>query len=54
MFIIIHASQSIKNASSLEDKMGKTLEMVGPSITTAAVCETLSFLVGALTKMPAL
>ena len=34
--------------------MGKTLESVGPSITTAAVCETLAFLVGALTKMPAL
>lgn len=27
---------------------------MGPNITTAAVCEALAFLVGALTKMPAL
>ena len=27
---------------------------VGPSITTATVCEALAFLVGAMTKMPAL
>lgn len=34
--------------------MGATLKSVGPSITIAAVCETLAFLVGSLTKMPAL
>jgi Niemann-Pick C1 protein len=34
--------------------MGKALRSVGPSITTAAICETLAFIVGALTKMPAL
>ena len=36
------------------DNVAKGLREVGPSITTAAICEALAFLVGALTKMPAL
>lgn len=54
MFIITHTLQRITSASSLPDQMGQTLQQVGPSITTAAICETLAFVVGALTKMPAL
>jgi Niemann-Pick C1 protein len=54
MFIITHTLERTTGASSLPDLMGRTLESVGPSITAAAICETLAFLVGALTKMPAL
>ena len=53
MFIIMHTYSKL-GEGSIPDKMGKTLSMIGPSITTAAICETLAFLVGALTKMPAL
>ncbi|KAM3130411.1 hypothetical protein pb186bvf_017510 [Paramecium bursaria] len=53
MFIISHGFKKQKG-ETVSIRMGKTLESVGPSITTAAVCETLAFLVGALTKMPAL
>lgn len=30
------------------------MKSIGPSITIAAICETSAFIVGALTKMPAL
>ncbi len=42
------------NELDLNDEMAATLKEVGPSITTAAFSEFLAFLVGYLTKIPAL
>lgn len=53
MFIIKGAIERQEEAY-LIDNVAKGLREVGPSITTAAICEALAFLVGALTKMPAL
>jgi len=53
MFIIKNAIER-QEEQYLIDNVAKGLREVGPSITTAAICETLAFLVGALTKMPAL
>lgn len=38
----------------LQQVLGETLTNVGPSITVAAIAESLAFLVGALTRIPAL
>lgn len=57
MFIIKNAVENQKKVGRtipLEHRLAEGLKEVGPSITTAAICETLAFLVGALTKMPAL
>lgn len=53
MFIIKNAIER-QEEQYLIDNVAKGLREVGPSITTAAICEALAFLVGALTKMPAL
>lgn len=53
MFIIKNAIES-QNKEKLEDRVAYGMREVGPSITTAAICESLAFLVGSLTKMPAL
>jgi Niemann-Pick C1 protein len=53
MFIIKNAIERQKY-ENLEDRVAHGLREVGPSITTAAICEALAFLVGSLTKMPAL
>ncbi|CAD8070438.1 unnamed protein product [Paramecium primaurelia] len=53
MFIITHNYKKQKHPT-VPERMGYTLKQVGPSITIAAICETLAFLVGSLTKMPAL
>ncbi len=53
MFIIKNAIER-QESEHLVDNVGKGLREVGPSITTAAICEALAFLVGSLTKMPAL
>jgi Niemann-Pick C1 protein len=53
MFIIKGAIER-QEETYLIDNVAKGLREVGPSITTAAICEALAFLVGALTKMPAL
>lgn len=55
MFIIVRAEKSID--SSIEDpneRIAKSMSIVGPSILTAAICEFLAFMVGILTKVPAL
>ena len=54
MFIIKSAIERQEVFTRLQDKVAHGLRQVGPSITTAAICETLAFLVGSLTKMPAL
>ena len=53
MFIIKNAIDR-QNDPQLENRVALGLREVGPSITTAAICESLAFLVGSLTKMPAL
>ena len=53
MFIILGAKDK-KNIGDLYDHIGSTLKEVGPSITTAAFGEFLAFIVGYLTKIPAL
>ena len=54
MFLISSTFNRVNGAKDLPDKFGKTLKDVGPSITTAALCESLAFLMGSMTKMPAL
>jgi Niemann-Pick C1 protein len=53
MFIILGAKDK-KNIGDLYEHIGSTLKEVGPSITTAALGEFLAFIVGYLTKIPAL
>lgn len=53
MFIILGAKDK-KYVGDLYDHIGSTLKEVGPSITTAAFGEFLAFIVGYLTKIPAL
>lgn len=54
MFIIKNAYGNQAKDLSIEDKLAFASKEVGPSITTAAICEALAFFVGSLTKMPAL
>lgn len=54
MFIIKNAIEKQTKYSRLEDRVAHGLKEVGPNITTAAICQALAFLVGSLTKMPAL
>jgi predicted RND superfamily exporter protein len=53
MFIIKSAIERMQYPK-LEDRIIHGLKEVGPSIATATICEALAFLVGSLTKMPAL
>eukprot|EP00761_Pharyngomonas_kirbyi_P000435 gb/GECH01000435.1/.p1 GENE.gb/GECH01000435.1/~~gb/GECH01000435.1/.p1 ORF type:complete len:897 (+),score=185.21 gb/GECH01000435.1/:1-2691(+) len=52
MFIMANKI-SYDRDKSVEDRMGDMMSRVGSSITLAALSETLAFLLGALTKMPA-
>jgi Niemann-Pick C1 protein len=54
MFLISSTFNRTEGARDLPDKFGRAMRSVGPSITTAALCESLAFLMGSLTKMPAL
>lgn len=53
MFII---KSSIENQgqNDLQGRVVEGLKKVGPNIATATICEALAFLVGSLTKIPAL
>ena len=51
---IVKANGKQKQEYSNQEQMGIALGEVGPSITTAAIGEFLSFLVGYLTDIPAL
>ena len=53
MFIIKSAIER-QDFHKLELRVRHGLREVGPSILTATICEALAFLVGSLTKMPAL
>ena len=55
MFIIVRAEQEIsQKVTEVEERVALALKEIGPSIFTAAFCESLAFFVGMLTKVPAL
>lgn len=55
MFIIVRAEREVaKEIVEVEERVALALKEVGPSIFTAAFCEALAFLVGMLTRVPAL
>ena len=55
MFIIVRAEQEVSSqVENVEERVALALKEVGPSIFTAAFCESLAFFVGMLTKVPAL
>ena len=55
MFIIANANKRAESLKlSVSSQLGEALREVGPSISTAAVCEFLAFIVGFTTKIPAL
>ena len=55
MFIIIRAEKAVDpSIVEVDERIGHALSTVGPSILTAAICEFLAFMVGILTKVPAL
>lgn len=53
MFIITTAFRRAEGEAT-DKRLGKALKEIGPSITSAAFCEMLAFIVGVLTKAPAL
>lgn len=54
MFIISNAYKRTDASNTIENRMAYTLSEVGPSITTAAICEFSAFIVGYFTNIPAL
>ena len=55
MFIIANANKRAEALElSISSQLGEALKEVGPSISTAAACEFLAFIVGYFTKIPAL
>jgi Niemann-Pick C1 protein len=55
MFIIVRAEQEVdEKVTNIEERVALALKEVGPSIFTAAFCESLAFFVGMLTGVPAL
>ena len=55
MFIIVRAEQEIsQKITEVEERVALVLKEIGPSIFTAAFCESLAFFVGMLTKVPAI
>lgn len=56
MFIIVRAEKEVSNhlAIKVEEWVALALKEVGPSVFTAAFCESLAFFIGILTGVPAL
>ena len=55
MFIIVRAERTVDSSvKDIVERLSKALSNVGPSISTAASCEVLAFLVGVMTDIPAL
>eukprot|EP00644_Phytophthora_capsici_P009276 jgi/Phyca11/563749/estExt2_Genewise1.C_PHYCAscaffold_130087 len=54
MFILTNEFDPEDELLMMKQVMGETMVNVGPSIVVAAIAETLAFLVGALTRIPAL
>ena len=53
IFILVDNFEKTNPQLPIEDRMALTMEEVGASITVASLSESLAFLLGALTKMPA-
>jgi Niemann-Pick C1 protein len=53
IFILVETFQSLNPRLSVEERLSHTLRRVGTSIALAAVSETFAFLLGVLTRMPA-
>ena len=54
MFILTNAYRRTKVGFTIDMKVGQLLAEVGPSISTAAICEFSAFIVGFFTGIPAL
>jgi len=55
MFIIVWAEKEVSTQiTSIEERVALALKEVGPSVFTAAFCESLAFFIGILTGVPAL
>ena len=55
MFLIARAEREIpENITSVEERIGFAMKEIGPSIFTAALCESLAFFIGLVTDVPAL
>ena len=55
MFLIARAEREIPEAiTNVEERMGFAMKEIGPSILTAAFCESLAFFIGLVTDVPAL
>ena len=55
MFLIARAEREIPNTvTAIDERIGFAMKEIGPSIFTAALCESLAFFIGLLTDVPAL
>jgi Niemann-Pick C1 protein len=55
MFLISRAEREIpESITSVEERIGFAMKEIGPSIFTAALCESLAFFIGLATDVPAL
>ena len=55
MFLIARAEREIpESVTAVEERIGFAMKEIGPSIFTAALCESLAFFIGLLTDVPAL
>jgi len=55
MFLIARAERTIPDyVTSVEERIGFAMKEIGPSIFTAAFCESIAFFIGLLTDVPAL
>jgi Niemann-Pick C1 protein len=55
MFLIARAEREIpKCVTNTEDRIAYAMKEIGPSIFTAALCESIAFFIGMLTDVPAL
>ena len=55
MFLIARAEREVpREVESVEERIGFAMKEIGPSIFTAAFCESIAFFIGLLTDVPAL
>lgn len=55
MFLVSRAERSVPSyVKSIDERIGFALKEIGPSIFTAALCESIAFFIGLLTDVPAL
>jgi len=55
MFLIARAEREIPaTVTAIDERIGFAMKEIGPSIFTASLCESMAFLIGLLTDVPAL